>query len=299
LVRIFINTIGIIATYYAIQSIIIIFANYNKEIAFKNVAIEKISKLSIFKKIAYSIIESNISFKIKNTNIISTTSIFIVSILISIIIFIYSYNFLNLFLSSSILAIFTFFIPYLMIRYLSHLRKERILKVFPNYVVNLKNYTDVNNDIIDALRRANSDVLLEKYINKFNISLQKGVKIYDAFESLKRNINIKKINQFLTLLQFCYIYGGNFSELLDKFSKIQMKINIQIEKEKQKTFSSKFVLIILIIINIYILFGFILNNSEYYDILTKTFVGNLILNINILSYIFIFYMYIKLNSMEE
>lgn len=277
---------------------------YIKKIYYKNInlinkIINRIKKFRYIKIISDALIKSNYSFRIKGVNIISTLNIVILSIFFSLITFILTYRYLNLIFSSTILSIISFFIPYYIIKYNSYRKKIKILNIFPNYVVNLKNYTDVNNDIVEAFRRTSVEEPLNKYIDKFNVSIQKGVKLYDAFETLKNNINIEKINKFITLLQFCYVYGGNFGTLLDKFSKIQMKANILREKERQKTFSAKLVLMVLILLNIYILFGFVLSNNDYYDILVKTFVGNIILNINIISYIFIFYMYIKLNKMEE
>ena len=301
--KILIIIIGIVTIYCIIKYILDSFYNQEKykNIMFdlKNETLYGFGKLSYIKKLTYILNETNLSFKINHTKIVSVAKILILSIIIFVITFIITYKFLNLFLSSLILSIVTLFLPYLIIKYFSYYKKNKILRNFPNYVISLKNYTDVNNDIIEAFRRANVEEPLNTYINKFNVSVQKGIKIYDAFETLKSNINIKKINQFITLLQFCYIYGGDFGNLLDKFSKIQMKTNLQKEKEKQKIFSSKVVLIVLILLNMYILFGFVLTNSEYHDILVKTFIGNVILNINILSYIFIFYMYIKLNKMEE
>jgi Flp pilus assembly protein TadB len=301
--KIFINIIGIVIICYIIEYVFTILFDHKK---YKNIipnlkceTIYKIKKLPFIKRLSYMLGELNICLKIKNINIISTLTILILSIVSSIIIFILTYNFLHLFLSSVILSSFTFFIPYFVIKYFLYCKRNKIIKMFPNFIISLKNYTDVNNDIIEAFKRVNAEEPLNLYIEKFNISLQKGVKIYDAFETLKKSINIERINQFITLLQFCYMYGGNFGNLLDKFSKIQMKTNLQRESEKQKIFSSKLVLVILIILNMYILLGFVLTNNEYYNILVKTFVGNLILNTNILSYIFIFYMYIKLNSMED
>jgi len=301
--KILITIVGVVATYFTVNYIFYCFynqKNYKKIILNLNTeAVYRIKKLSFIKKISYIVDESKITFKIKNIDIISTLTVSILSVVIFIITFLITYNFLKLFLSSLIISIFNLFLPYFILKYFSYYKKIKILNSFPNYIISLKNYTDVNNDIIEAFRRANAEEPLNKYIEKFNVSLQKGVKIYDAFETLKSNINIKKINEFITLLQFCYIYGGDFGNLLDKFSKIQMKTNLQREKEKQKIFSSKLVLIILILLNIYILFGFVLTNTEYYSILVKTFIGNMILNINILSYIFIFYMYIQINKMEE
>ena len=301
--NILINIIGIVLIYNIFEYIVNNLYNSkkykNKIFDLKGDTIYKMRELSFIKKTSYLLDEANLSFKFKNINIISTLTILILSIVILIITFIITYNYLHLFSSSLILSIFTFFLPYFIVKYFSYYKNIRILRNFPNYIISLKNYTDINNDIIEAFKRANAEEPLSIYINKFNISVQKGVKIYDAFETLKKSINIKKINQFITLLQFCYIYGGDFGDLLDKFAKIQMKTNLQKEKEKQKIFSAKIVLVTLILLNIYILFGFVLKNGEYYTILVNTFIGNLILNINILSYIFIFYMYIKLNEMEE
>lgn len=295
--------IGIFILYYIINYI---FSMIDKYKSYTNIihdvkseTLYKLNELSFFKKVTAIIKETDLNFKIKNKNMVSALTLFFISVIFFAITFVITFKFLNLFIPSLILSSFAFFLPYYIIKYFSYCRKVKILNTFPNYVVSLKNYTDVNNDIIEAFRRANVEEPLSSYINKFNISIQKGIKAYDAFETLKTNINIKRINQFITLLQFCYIYGGNFEELLDKFSKIQMKSNILKEKEKQKIFSSKLVLLLLISINIYILFGFILTNNEYYNILVKTFMGNVILNVNILSYIFIFYMYAKLNKMED
>jgi len=300
IIKTLITFVGIVAIYHIIIYGYYSFNNYKKIIFNLNSeTICKIRGLSFVKKIVYTLDESNLILKIGNINIVSTLTILIITIAISIITFIISYNFLHIFSSSLIISIFSSFLPYLIIKSFSYHKKTKILNNFPNYIISLKNYTDVSNDIIEAFRRATVEEPLKTYIEKFNVSLQKGVKIYDAFESLKKSINIKKINEFITLLQFCYMYGGDFGNLLDKFSKIQMKTNLQREKEKQKIFSSKLVLIILILLNMYILFGFVMTNSEYYNILVKTFIGNLILNINILSYIFIFYMYIQLNKMED
>lgn len=243
------------------------------------------------------ILDSKLNIRVKNLSAVSI--IIILSILFFIIAFIIAFSYFDVFSTSFILSLISSFIPYFILKYKIYSYKQKIINIFPNYAMSLKNYTDVNNDIVEAFKRADTQEPLKSYINKFNISIQKGIRIFDAFETLKADIGIKRINEFITLLQFCQINGGNFTVLLDKFCKIQMKINIQKEKEKQEIFSSKLVLVILIIINIYVLFGFILQSSEYFDILTNTFIGKLILNLNVLSYILIIYIYTKLNKMEE
>lgn len=301
--NILIVILGILTLYIIIKNIYNMFNNHNNYkniiLNFKTEFIYKIKTFSFINKIIYALIDSDIYYKYNSINSIMIILILILSLSCFVIIYLITFSMLHLFFSSVILSIFALFLPYYIIKYFAYYKKSKILKLLPNYIISLKNYTDVNNDIILALKRTNVDEPLNSYIERFNISIEKGINVYDAFETLKQSINIKKINNFISLLQFCHIYGGDFGELLDKFSKIQMKTNIQREKEKQNIFSSKLVLIFLIILNIYIMVGFVLPNNDLYSIITSTFIGRAIININIMSYIIIFVMYIKLNKMGE
>ena len=87
--------------------------------------------------------------------------------------------------------------------------------------------------------------------------------------------------------------------MLSKYSKILNRINEQREKELQENLSSILVLVILIIINIFLIVTFVYSDENYRSILTNTFLGKSILNINILSYLLIFYFIKKLNKLEE
>jgi Flp pilus assembly protein TadB len=69
-------------------------------------------------------------------------------------------------------------------------------------------------------------VFLFRY-EKFNYKIQRGVNVYEAFESLKKDINIKKIDGFITACQICYKNGGNFENILIQFSSTITKENIQ------------------------------------------------------------------------
>ncbi|MEG1009645.1 MAG: hypothetical protein RSF67_07550, partial [Clostridia bacterium] len=286
--------------YFIVRYIYIITKEYIKSL--KNDT--KIKQLLKFKnytfvtKLSYLISELDLKFRIKNINFLTPIFIIIISIAIFFISFILLYSYLKIFLTCIILSIFISTIPYLILKFMIYSKKKLLLKIFPNYVISLKNYTETTNNILIAFKNARCEYPLDIYINKFNVSVDKGINIYDSFEELKNNINIKEISEFLTSIQFCYINGGNFTELLDEFSNIQMKVNLQKEKESENIFSSKVVLILLIVINVYILFGFIMSTEEYYSILTKTFIGEMILNVNVLSYIIIFYFYLKLNKLE-
>lgn len=290
--------LGILIIFFAI---LIIFKIKEKNKMLNKISISNIEKkLNEFKTIKIInalIIQSN---KANNRAKHITPIIFlIISIVFSLIIFFLSYKTIKIISSSIIISGFSLLIPYLILKYIIRSQKEKILNDFPIYAITLKNYTQVTNDIIIAFKKAKVQEPLSIHIERFNVSIEKGMKIYECFERLKQDINIKKINEFLTAAQYCYINGGDFSNLLDKYSKILTKSNLQKEKEKQKSFASKLVLYMLIAINIYLLFQFGFANEEYKEILTKTFIGETIININIISYFLIFLFTIKLNKMEE
>ena len=102
-------------------------------------------------------------------------------------------------------------------------------------------------------------------------------------EHLKEKISIKKFKEFFSNLQYCYLYGGNFSTLIDKSYKT---INI-IQKEKNKrleeTKSARIVLFILIAMNMFVYVTYIQDNYENYRIMKNSFFGMAILYWNIIS----------------
>ncbi len=257
-----------------------------------------LNNMSYTKKFKAYIYEFEKSYN-KKVKFISLINILIFSFILSVIVFVSVYSFVKIVSTALIIAIFSFFLPYFFVKYLVKIKKQQILNIFPTYAVNLKNYTKIDNDIVIAFRKTKTSKPLSLYIDKFNLSVEKGLNVYEAFNELKNDINIKSINDFLTAAQYSYLNGGNFNQLLDKYSKILVKANIQREKEKQESFSSKFILFLLIIINIYILFIFIFSNEEYRSIMFQTNTGKFIINLNIISYIFIFYFIHKLNEMEE
>lgn len=258
----------------------------------------KIHNSNLIKKISFYI-EYLIDIDIKLFYFFRPITIILISIIISILVFVISYKFLCVFSSALILSIYSFFIPYIILQYLYNKNRRKILDIFPTYILSLKNYTNTSNDIIVAMKKVEIDPPLMIFIDKFNLLIDKGISVYDCFEKLKLDINIKKISEFITTLQNCYINGGNFSKLLDRYSKIINNINTQKEKESQENFSSILVLIILIVINIFLIITFVYSNTTYKSIVINSFVGKVILNINIISYLLVFYFIKKINKLEE
>lgn len=270
-------------------------SKYIKNIAKINIK-SKIAKLSFIQKLQMYIIKN---CEISYNKFISPVILVIISLIIGIITYFVSYKVIKIFSSSVILSIYFTILPIQIIKFIKEYNKRRVLSVFPIYLATLKNYTKTQNDIVSAFKNSKPNKEIEPYITSFNNKVENGVKVYDAFEEMKEEIKISKISDFITILEYCYINGGNFTPLIDKYTNTIMKINIQNESDKEKSFSTKAVLIILIVINLYMLFGFVMANPLYKDIIINTFFGKLIVNINILSYLIIFIIFQKIDEMEE
>lgn len=292
-----INIIGFIIIYFLILNIVnyISLKSVLSKINAKKYIIYNLSFLEKCKNYLLSIFYGNKYLGNFNLSII----ILFASLFFSMITYIISYKFLKIFSTSMILCLYGFCIPYIIISNIYKYEKRKIVKEFPNFLINLKNYTKVDNDIIIALRQVKIKSKLMNYIDEFNVLVKNGINVYEAFEKLKQRINIEKINEFFSALQVCFLNGGNYTNILDRYIDIISKANIQKEKESQENFSSIIVLIILIFINIFMFFSFVVPNNEYFFSLTKTMVGHIILNINILSYLIIYYFVVKINKMEE
>lgn len=210
-----------------------------------------------------------------------------------------SYVLLGIVSSAILFAIFGFFIPYFIMEQCYFHHQQRILNLFPSYLLSLKNYTQVSNHIVMAMQKVNCEMPLRLYIDKFNISVQKGMSVYDAFAVLKQEIQIKPIQYFISALQHCDMKGGDVTYLLDQYITMLNQRLLQQEKERQNNMSSLIILMVLIIIHILIIIAFIYSNSLYQHLITTTFIGKTIMNISIISYGMMFVYMKKLNQKEE
>lgn len=225
--------------------------------------------------------------------------IVVASITFSILTYFVTYSYLEVSSAAFILSMYSFFVPYFILSYLYNNFRKKIISTFPTYLISLKNYTQISNDILVAMRKVKVDKPLSIFIHKFNLLIEKGVNVYDAFEILKYEIDMKKISQFITAVQNCYLNGGNFTKLLERYAKMMNRMNLQSEKEKQENFSSILVLVILIVINVFLIVSFIYTNQQYKIAITTNLVGKLLLDLNFLSYFAVFYFIKKIYKMEE
>lgn len=273
----------------------------------RNKIMKKVKKIytilengNFFKKIKRIILilekEKVINKKIK---IITPITIIMISIMLFIISYILIYQLFKVKSTTLILSVPIFFTPYFIIKYLLNKQKNKILINLPTYIINLKNNVSASGDIIAAIERTSTTKPFKIYIDEFNVLVKRGVNIYEAFDKLKSNIGIKKVSSFITACQMCYLNGGDFTGILERFSSIITKENIQKEKLKESSYSSIITLIVMFTMNIYLIFAFVFKNKEYADIIRNTFFGGVILNFTAITYIVIGYLILKIYRIGE
>ncbi len=173
--------------------------------------------------------------------------------------------------------------PFLFLSFVANYQEEKIEKILLNFLLQLKNYTKINNDIIYAFQEVKVMEPLKSYIDKFLLEVHSGVRIETAMEHLKEKIHIQSFRTLLNHMQHCYLYGGNFSELIDKNYESIAEMQKEKAKRVQETRGARLVLIILIILDLFVYFTFINNNYENYKIMRDSLFGNVILYWNFIS----------------
>lgn len=174
-------------------------------------------------------------------------------------------------------------LPFVILNVISSYKNEKIEKVFLNFLLQLKNYTKISNDVISAFRNVKTLEPLQTHLNKFNLEINSGVKFETAIEHLKEKILVKKFKEFFTNVEYCYLYGGNFSNLIDRNYKTINDLQKEKDKRRQETQGARIVLIILVIMDICIYMNFVKNNVEYFQIMKNNLIGVIILYWNFIS----------------
>ena len=220
---------------------------------------------------------------IKRGLLINPITIFLLSILSFVFAYLIAFRFFKIILLSLIVSLPAILIPNVILNAIGSYKLEKIEKIFPNFLLQLKNYTRINNDIIYAMQEVQTIEPLQTYINTFLIEINSGIKFERATQNLKEKIDISCFKDFFSNLEYCYLYGGSFSELIDKSYKMINEIQKEKDARVQETKSARLVLFILIFLNLFVYISNIKNNYENYLIMQKSIIGNAILYWNFIS----------------
>ncbi len=186
-------------------------------------------------------------------------------------------------LLSFIIALPTFGIPLFVLSYIASIKERRIEKLLLNFLLQLKNYTKINNDILYAFEEVKVLDPLQTFIDNFLVEIKSGIKFEIAMEHLKEKIHIKSFKTLLNHIQHCYLYGGNFSELIDKNYYTIAEMQKEKQNRSQETRGARMVLIILVFLDLFVYFTYISSNYENYKIMKNSIIGNAILYWNFIS----------------
>lgn len=234
----------------------------------------------------------------KNKKLLTSITIFLISIIFSVITYFLSILTIKIVSTSIILSIVSFGIPYIIITLLVNNNIQKIKTVLPSYIVNLKNNMEVTNNIIKAIKITKVEPPLEYSINKFNYKVEKGINVYQCFDELKSSINIEVFSSLIDAFKVCYSNGGDFSKVLNKYIDIISKENIEKSKLKENSSATILTLVIMVAINVLLLFSVVLSNPEYSKIILGTVAGHVIINFEIISYLVVMYFVYKVYKME-
>lgn len=204
----------------------------------------------------------------------------------------------NIILLSVIISLPTILIPIVILNILAESKSKKIEKTMLNFLLQIKNYTQINNDILYAFKEVKAIEPLNSYIKRFLLEINSGVKFEKAIENLKEKITFQNFKMFFTNIQYCYLYGGNFSELITKNYKMISAIQEEKNHREQETLSARIVLGVLIILDLFVYFTFIKDNYENYKIMTESFLGNMILYWNFISIWLLIFLMHKVKKLD-
>ena len=178
-----------------------------------------------------------------------------------------------------------FFFPVMILGFIAQKKEENIERTLGNFLLLLKNNTKIHNDILEAFRAVQNNCIepLRTFVKQFLAEINSGICVDEALSNLKYKINIDRFRLFLTNIQYCYTYGGSFTELLTNTQKLILEIQKEKKRRIQETRSARLILFILMALDLFLYFNFIRTEPEYLNIMRTTIWGQIILNFNFLS----------------
>lgn len=260
----------------------------------KNKKVKILSKLNILHKINILIDKAGLQRGI----LLNPITVILLSIFIFAICYLLVFKSFKIILLSVIISAPSILLPTFILSMISEIKSQKIEKVMLNFLLQLKNYTKINNDIVYAFKEVKTIEPLQSYVKKFLVEINSGIKFEKAIENIKEKITFKKFQEVFTNMQYCYLHGGDFANLISKNYKMLSDVQKEKSAREQETMGARIVLIILILLDLFIYFTFIKNNNENYLIMTGSFFGNLILYWNFISIWLLMFLIHKVKKLD-
>lgn len=197
--------------------------------------------------------------------------------------YLFVFRIFKIILLSVIIATPSFTFPIVFLKIKASFNEQKIERVMLDFLLQLKNYTRINNDIVYAMKEVKTIEPLQSYVRKFLVELGSGVRFEKAILNLREKINCENFKTLLVNIELCYLQGGSFSELIDKSYLFISDLQKEKVNRRQETQGARIVLLVLVFLDLFIYFSFINRDYENYIIMQKSLAGNLILYWNFIS----------------
>lgn len=215
------------------------------------------------------------------------------------VVFVFVFHTIKILIASLIFAIPVLLLPYIFIELKKIKRKREIVNGLQIYSLNIKNNIKNDNNIVLAMKRTKVEGPLKEHIARFVKDIDNGVNIYEAFNRLDVTVSVPEFSELVQTIQICYKSGGEFSNILEIYSKQISDKLIKQEKEKEKSLSTVITLAVMIALNVFMLVIYIPQNVESVIAFSGSILGRFLIDINAITTLLCLYFLYKIYKMEE
>lgn len=206
---------------------------------------------------------------------------------------------INVWVASLIFSIPILLSPYIFNKIKEIKRKKEIVSQLQIYSLNLKNNIKNDNNIVLAIKRTKVEGALKEHILQFIKDIDNGISIYEAFNKLDKALSVAEFSELMQAIVLCYKTGGEFSNILEVYSKQLSDKLLKQEKEKEKSLSTVITLGIMIALNIFMLIVYIPQNSEMITSFSGNLLGRFLIDVNAITTLCCMFFLYKIYKMEE
>lgn len=186
---------------------------------------------------------------------------------------------------SYIISLPFFFFGFAVVNFLGE-RKKAMMEVGLNdFLIQLKSALKVNSDIIEALRRIQNNAMepFQGYLKQMLNEINSGKLPEQALRDFASRVGIEKFSLYIEHLRFCHIYGGDVLQLTERTQEMIAAAMKEKKRRNRETNDVCNVLYILIAIDLFMYKSFLMGNEYYFQIMTRSFVGMFLVNMNFIS----------------
>lgn len=187
---------------------------------------------------------------------------------------------------------------YAALKEMARINFDRIDNNIMNFIISLKSSSKIENNIIFMMDEATKSLKepLKTYNSEFVREVKRGIPMENAFENYIDKVENIRLKNILKNLYICSINNANYSKLLDKTRIVISKYYEQKEKRKKKVTSGQIGITGIMLVSLLIIHGLTGITPNFYDYMTGSVIGQLIIGYIVCVIIFAVYKCITLKK---